>query len=61
MSKLKKFEIFWKFLKDVVSFIIATFLIISVHFVFGERYAEDALMRFAALLGVGIYTFVIFF
>lgn len=63
MNKLEKFRIFWKFFKDVVSFIIATFLIIviSVHFVFGEGYAEDALMRFAALPGLGIYALSAYF
>lgn len=62
MSKLKKFEIFRKFFKDVVGFIFATFFIIfiNVHFVYGERYAEDALMRFAALLGLGMYALMAF-
>lgn len=62
MSKLKKFEIFRTFFKDVVGFIFATFFIIfiNVHFVYGERYAEDALMRFAALLGLGMYALMAF-
>lgn len=67
MSKLKKFEIFRELFEDVVSFIIATFLIIviSVHFVFGEGYsergyAEDAFMRFATLPGLGIYALSVY-
>lgn len=56
MSKLEKFRIFCEFFGDVLGCIIFTYfiIVISVAFVFGEGYAEDAFMRLATLLGLTI-------
>lgn len=63
MSKVEKFRIFCEFFVDVLGCIIFTYfiIVISVAFVFGEGYAEDAFMRLATLLGLGIYALFAFF